>query len=410
MSEVRFNLDDDYDPTIGSNLPVKVLDHEMTLVAETIAAKGVKLPVGRYVAQSVLPNGQPVQAAFQVRRRKSGVSELVTLQGFGSVLDASEAFDSPDEPSVDYRQLQIFSTLRRGMIVGGGFSGFSPSYDLLSKDEEGSPDAKLQLLAGNPLGPQQLVPIEIDVSQAVAEIEPGPQRVIRFMRPGKPTWSVCLPVSETEGVALEFRAGARDWFPHIRLPDPEFELLLQYVGASQVGELKQMADSTQLAHAGLAEKFEKPILSALGAYVLLSTGMIEGLHSWTTRLSDAFPNMPDGHAVAGEVAARLGQHETALDYFLRGTSAGVPVFTAGLRFMLDRLRSYAAAVKRGDLTTPMGGSPSAALERLQGLAGYADFDRPLVSFTTNLSGAPGSDVLDELDFANFDGAGIRFAL
>ena len=53
-----------------------------------------------------------------------------------------------------------------------------------------------------------------------------------------------------------------------------------------------------------------------------------------------FPWLPDGAAIEGECLAREGNHQDSLKAFLAVAERGLPLFTDGLSYTIDRLQLY----------------------------------------------------------------------
>jgi hypothetical protein len=398
MTHIRFSVEGALDQSLSTNLPVKIMDGNMGLVGQISAGKGAELSAGRYIAQSVLPNGQPVHAGFEIKEGDLDL-DVVALR----MLWSPDASLAPTAGLSRWpRARHAFADLRQTMA---DFS-LPAELDFGSAAAE-KPDAKLQLFAGDPFSSSK-EPETMAVWGAGTPIDSGGPRVLRFVRPQRDVWNIHLPVSTLEGVELEFHAESADWLPHVRLPDANAELLLQYLGSHQSGELAQLAEnSNELAELGSAQKFERPMLAILGGYVLLKVGDLGRLHDWTTRLSQEYGQLPDAQIVAGEHAARLGRHEDAAALFLRAAALGAPVFRSGLRYSLDRMAAYQAAAQKGKLKTADPGAVSEALLKLGDFADYVNFTRPLVTYTTKLDGSPGRETVDAKAFEEFQGQPLR---
>jgi hypothetical protein len=145
-------------------------------------------------------------------------------------------------------------------------------------------------------------------------------------------------------------------------------------------EASQAAESRAvLAQDLLAGKFEDPIGAAVGAYALLRFGELDRLHNWTMNLYGSFSWMPDGIAIVVEHLARLGEHQEALNKLLELPERGLPFFTSGLTYAMNRLRQYRRAVENKKLS----GDEKAidrVSRRLERYAGFIDVTRPILTF------------------------------
>ncbi|MCQ9958307.1 hypothetical protein L6B39_14385, partial [Staphylococcus aureus] len=88
----------------------------------------------------------------------------------------------------------------------------------------------------------------------------------------------------------------------------------------------------------------------------------------------------DGLCLRAEALARQGDHFHALDLLLDLRSRGLPMFSGGLRFALDRLTSYRTAARVGKLDPAYVVMIDAVLDTLFRTAAGVDFDRPILTF------------------------------
>lgn len=142
----------------------------------------------------------------------------------------------------------------------------------------------------------------------------------------------------------------------------------------------------------LFEKLQHPIAAAVGAYALLRFGDLDRLHSWTENLKNWFDWLPDGAAIRGEHLARLGKHEAALSVFLELPSRGLPIFSDGLSYAIDRLKLYTTAVDTGFEQEAIA-KARVELQQLRRFAAFVDFRQPLLTFTGMNPGNPDNETL-----------------
>jgi hypothetical protein len=154
----------------------------------------------------------------------------------------------------------------------------------------------------------------------------------------------------------------------------------------------------------LYQKKEEPIAAAVGAYALLRLGDLERLHVWTEDLRNYFEWLPDSVTIRGEHLARLGNHDQALTVFLDLPSRGLPIFSDGLSYALDRLRLYIRVGEKNFEKARLEQSKT-LLVQLQRFAAFVDFRRPLLTFTGIDPGNP-SDVVPGEDLAPYGGLDI----
>ena len=155
-------------------------------------------------------------------------------------------------------------------------------------------------------------------------------------------------------------------------------LASRYLAAGDVREGARVFSAEDAEHL-LQGKMADPLGAAVGGYLLLRAGQLERMHDWSENLAAWFPWLPDGLVVAGEKAARDGDHDRALDHFLGVREAGLPTFTDGYSFLLSRLRQYttpdAATTLHGDVD-----GASKLLKRLLMWASFVDLSAPTLTF------------------------------
>jgi hypothetical protein len=177
----------------------------------------------------------------------------------------------------------------------------------------------------------------------------------------------------------------------VRLAHPTADLLCRYLRRSMINEATDTLNSdTMSAETLLYQKMTDPIAATVGAYTILRLQELEKLHEWTENLMDRFPWLPDGAAIRAEHLARAGKHREALAAMLQLRDRGLPIFTEGFSFALDRLRLYTA---QG--TNPPGAtaaeidSATELLTQLSRFATYVDFDRTYLTYTGETPDHPG---------------------
>lgn len=386
MTQVRFKLEGDASPE--RDYPLRILDRELVLVAETRTAGETDLPAGQYIAQSVLPDGQPLQTAFEVQENE-GASKAV-------ILKAGTARGRP-EPR---RGASFMAPKTTSDFVA---QRFRQMLEVVGVDARG---AKLQVVDARSSAPTHL-PHRITVHGADAYVTPGPPLSLRYIRPGLPVWNVRLPLSRTEGVIIDLRKHDGEWLPHIRLEDPRFELLLQYASSEQPAELARLAgDIEDAGEEAIDGKLERPMMGALGFYALLKIGAFRTLNRASARLNSRNPDLADTYVIRGECLARMGEHMAAVQMFSSLASAGLPVFTTGLRFSSERLSMYRSVQ---DLPELLGGDAQGAdlaLKTLMQTASALDATRPLVTFYTDIAGTPGKRSVESSEFRRADGVSL----
>ena len=139
--------------------------------------------------------------------------------------------------------------------------------------------------------------------------------------------------------------GEDDLVVEVTTQNAEAEALLGYLRTGS-GEA---ADVT--AEALLQHKLGDPIAAAIGGYYLLRTANLGRLAEWAPNLSEWFPWMADGAVIDAwqHIHAGRDQPGNADEHFnaahqrlLLAAQRGVPVYTEGLKLLVDGLRLLSA--------------------------------------------------------------------
>jgi hypothetical protein len=134
----------------------------------------------------------------------------------------------------------------------------------------------------------------------------------------------------------------------------------------------------------LHDKISDPNTAALGGYYLLRTGELERLHSWPANLADWMEWISDGPIIRAWQLLRGGtprSGETPRRRLLEAAQRGVPIYSEGLRLLIDGLK----VVGRAD---PEDTEVAAAIDRMGAYAAVADWSRAVLTFTAGSPGEP----------------------
>jgi len=208
------------------------------------------------------------------------------------------------------------------------------------------------------------------------------QYVLQVGGPGVPWKLISLPAGGS--IDLVFRPLGVE-------PDHPLELiavsaktvadeLLGYIsrGATPAAA-RLVADHHELATSLLFEKISDPYAAAVGGYYLLRIGEIEGYtRSWTANLADRMGWMSDGPIIRGWQLLRGAPPkggETPRERFLQAANRGLPVYTEGLRLLIDGLKVIVRASGSND------DEAQTSLERIGRYGAATDWSRPFLTFT-----------------------------
>jgi hypothetical protein len=357
------------------DVPLEIRDENMRLVAETLASRGVSVDPGRYIVTALMPAGQRVTKIVDTNESQEITLDLPTGQ------------QSPHE----WREIGHYfasARARRAVRMASdaviGLESFTPMAPVT---------AAMRMFSGNLLTRQmKTIPVDAvreDFMPEVAHLSCGPAtelRYVQIVQPGRPAVNIALPISHLGCTIAIHREPERYWI-EVHPNDEQANLLLGYT------QNHMLAQQTSVAEGLLYRKQNDPIAAAVGAYSLLRIGDLERLHHWTQNLAMWFEWLPDGAAIRGEHLARLGDHAGALASFLGVPKRGLPMFSDGIRFTHDRLRTYAATDGETE-------EMRNALKALRTYVSYVDFDKAVTTFPGVDPLKPGDEIVDELPAKN----------
>jgi len=120
---------------------------------------------------------------------------------------------------------------------------------------------------------------------------------------------------------------------------PAQDTILNYLRLGKMDAAQGMLPWAPTSEQLLSDKRSDPYAAAVGAYLLLRLQHFELLHDWPRNLADWMEFLPDGCVIWATQLMR--QKPESVDeirtYLLRAVGRGLPVFTEGLRLLLDGL-------------------------------------------------------------------------
>jgi hypothetical protein len=211
-------------------------------------------------------------------------------------------------------------------------------------------------------------------------------QLLQLGGPGISWRFVTLPPRARVDVTVSAR-GESDLDIEVTTQSADAEALLGYLRSGAVDSAHAMAESL------LQQKLRDPIAATIGGYYLLRTARLNRLSDWAPNLSRLFPWLPDGAVINAWQhlhTGRLGgghadQHfATAQQQLLLATQRGIPVYTEGLKLLLDGLRLMRADADGEDHEL------DAALTFVEPFALAADWSPATVTYGGENPGEPGS--------------------
>ena len=400
MSQLHFELKSQKLRSL--DLPVEVRKPNLALVARSVISQPINIAPGTYHVSVKLPDGQELFSEVKVGKRPDTkvvleleqededeplhIPEIQTKGGLELKGSSNYAVEAASYGIANF----LIGNRISGAIAGGAFAGlFSSQLEILGTSTPAT--ARIRAFTGNLLksdykaidtGNWKLRSVEKDgVRQFYIRGLNGFQ-LVQLIQPGQPALNVALPASDYSGCFLLLTRLIDGFYSvDVHLENKSADLLLQYLEQGDVQQAMSVATSDALSAEKLLERKKgDPIAAAVGAYTLLRFGELERLHNWTENLRNWFKWLPDGVAIRGEHLARLGEHEQALTVLLDLPNRGLPIFSSGLSYGINRLRFYQSFGERHFQKAKLE-KAQAVLEQLQSLAAFVDFRRPLLTFT-----------------------------
>lgn len=353
-----------YEPELtGAPVVIDVLDKDLHLVVQQTIAVGeerhFEVPAGRYGVRMLLPSGR-------------------------SLTDSVAAKESTRAPHVmDLNEISPHEFLRRTVVLKSAPLGAPASFD-----EPGFGSVWLRLWAR---------------SQGTWRVEPWPrpqatwesdavrywfqigrrQHMLQLGGPRIPWTMVSLPAAERLEVTI--RPSRNQDEPRLAVTvatdNNSVEALLGYLS---IGALGHAGLVNQQAEELLFGKLANPAAAAVGGYYLLRVSDLERLHDWPQNLANWMDWMPDGAVIhawqlireqqeaENPSAAALG---AARDRLLEAVERGTPVYTEGLRLLVEGLKllDFEAAGQDREVRD--------AVDRVRPFAAAADLGQPTTTYT-----------------------------
>jgi Bacterial RNA polymerase, alpha chain C terminal domain len=209
------------------------------------------------------------------------------------------------------------------------------------------------------------------------------QYALQVGGPGVPWVLICLPAAGSIDVVVRPLRGEAS--PPLELiavsSNTAADALLGYLSRGAVPAAASLVeDQQELATLLLHQKVHDPYAAAVGGYYLLRIGEIERrMQRWPANLSDWMGWISDGPIIRGwQLLRGTSSHrrgETARGRFLEAIERGLPVYTEGLRLLIDGLKVVVRESRGKDHEAV------AALESVGRYGAATDWSRPVLTFS-----------------------------
>jgi hypothetical protein len=414
----------------GAALPVEVRRADASLAARTFTSEAVdNLGAGDYIVTARLPSGMELTDLVTISE-----DAAQTAKQFTATLKPDTMDESPNEST----EVPLYFGLPQKAAVAAASTTRAPVSGLESMGgDEDTASLYVRLYWGNPL--DESASVEVDTNAFFAPIQQenigitvlplqAPSNAACFLQvlqPGAEVLNIAVPMGG-DGPAGACSAVIRVLPPapndqevsrpqfsiDLHTPNRDADALLRYreQGLATGAVLDQSA--ARMAESLLGGKEKDQVAAAIGAYALLRVNDLERLHDWTGNLQKWFPWLPDGAAIRGEHLARQGEHVEALTAFLLLSERGLPLFSEGFAFAVDRLRLYLAANDSPKVPTNFAAeaieSARALLERLNTFAPFVEHAQTLLTFTGRTPDQPGKVIVTTADLDSSEFLDGRF--
>jgi hypothetical protein len=189
---------------------------------------------------------------------------------------------------------------------------------------------------------------------------------------------ICLPPEANIHLRFKRRSFVSDDSDHsidvmVSTDYQRAEALLDMINSGAMLEAKSFVNA-QLAEDLLQSKINNAWAAAIGGYYLLKVKDNERLHDWANNLANWFEWFPDGAIIhAWQMIAENDNEDNQKllrikRRLLEGQKRGLPLFTEGLRLLLDGLSQLSTIYKRDDKEVER------ALNTVKSYAAFVDWD------------------------------------
>lgn len=383
MSKLHFEFHSKSPEICSLDFPVEIRKPNLVLVARSVISQPVEVPAGTYYVTVKMPAGQELLQEVKVGKRSKTVS--LTPEPEDEAPDATqELLHFLQEPIETETSPQSITAKVRG------FSGNVLMGNCNEINTEGWHRHSLET--------DNVVQLNADGDDEI--------QLLQLLQPGKPAINFALPVSSKNGCSIIFQpVSDAVTVVNIHLNNSMANLLLQYREQGYIQQALTTATSNYLSPEKLlAGDTQDAIAAIVRAYTILRFGELQQLDNWTLELKNQFRWLPDAVTIRGEYLARLGEHQQAISVFLELPLRGLPIFSDGFSYALDRLRLY-LSVGEGHFTESQLSQARDVLGPLQRFAIFIDFTKPLLTFTGLNPATPNFELLNT-DIELYEGLSI----
>jgi len=305
----------------------------------------------------------------------------------------------------------------RGFAVRPPITGYMPEYPIRR------PDAQLRFFRGSVLGADVK---EISVSEIKAEDandakcvwDPTNQLlIVQLLQPDLPGRNLLLPPGATLQLLRHRKADTPAVSVAVSFNDRLTDQAVRLRARSALPELAAIARNlTDDEVRGLGAKPTGAAVCLL--YLLLREREPETVELAVKGLPPAAAGSADITVIQAELAARAGDHRTAVDRLLETMQRGMPYFGQGLTNLTDRLHLYETITRPRRLDDPVSDiawstedhtAVKAALRKVTPFSANCDFSAPVTTYSGLHPAKPSAARLARAEFLSTTGFPISLS-
>lgn len=353
----------------GVSLPVEVRRWNMHLVRCALTSDTVELEPGAYVAQVRFPDGRRARQPMQLPAgAKQTVSFYRAPREGGAALEtrpARQQLTLHITRLAHALEVQTYATAQAhircyaGNILQGDWREIR-ARRVAAEEPKSAPFRRAGWIGYR-------------FTERVGSFQP----ILQIARRGA-LGVYCIPPHGAS--QLDMRCSDASPQVKVRLHDKSLQAILEFLWRGDRESAFTLATWRVRSAHGASDM---PHLAIL--YALLEANALEWLREWAGLLADSSYGA-DGAAILGEFYARLGQPSESLQALLRIAHLGLPAYTEGFIWAINRLRAYVAA---GDAFPAE--QREAATMLVQSLSAFEpciDYAQPFLTYTGRRPDAP----------------------
>lgn len=347
-------------PNLGNMAPVlcELFDSQLNVVRRwpLRGNEVVNVPAGFYLVRAHLPSGETVMAQAAVGEYEQEDVRLVATPSDHEWLSWQQ-FLGEVGPSAEIERaalprgiwLQVWAR-ESGRWTPQLFGGYRQSDPTIVIQELNYSTERLHLLQVGGDG----------VPWRFICLPPTPQTVQVLLRASR------SPSERNGGLAVK-----------VASLDHRAETLSHYLRSGSVEAARLISDEVLgEAEQMLFNKLRNPLGAVIGGYYLLSARAYARMHDWPNNLANWFEWLADGaiiHAWQLLRTAGTAGRQRVRERLLQAAERGLPIFSEGMRLLLDGLELFADHDKSDRAV-------AGALTRLRRYAGAMDWEQRLTTF------------------------------